>query len=116
MSCTIDPDLFARALAVQRAEMEAHVRGGDVPPDYVRYLGSVYEGLRERGCNREALEIVRLILRGVGYVAGPAERVELSYAAWRRAAITSSFLGLWQESIEAYKEAIRFGEIGRAHV
>lgn len=45
-------------------------------------------------------------------MADPTERVELSYATWRRAAITSSLLGFWQESIAAYEKTICFGERG----
>lgn len=112
MSCNLDPNMFARALAEHRADMKAHVRRRNVPPELLRRLGIVYEDLCERGCDQEALEIVRLILEGVVQVVDRAERVGLSYAAWRRRAVTSSFLGFWRESIEAYKKAICFGERG----
>lgn len=112
MPCNLDPDLFARALAGHRADMKAHARRRNMPSELLRRLGSVYEGLRERGCDHEALEIVRLILEGVDYVVDRVDRVGLSYAAWRRKAVTSSFLGLWRESIEAYEKAISFGERG----
>lgn len=108
----LDRNQFSRWLRVERENMDVYVRLGDVPPDYLRYLGGKYEWLNERDYNKEAYEIVFLALEGLDYISNPTDRKELSYRVWRSKAVTGGFFGSWQESIDAYEKAISFGEQG----
>lgn len=112
MSGTLDRDQFARWLTLERDKMGDYVRLGDVPPDYIRYLGGNYEWLNERDYNEEAYEVVLLALDGIDHLRDPIDRKEISYRVWRSKAVTSGFFGSWQESIDAYEKAISFGEHG----
>lgn len=112
MNDTLDRRQFARWLGAERENMDAYVRLGEVPPDYVRHLGGKYEWLNERDYNEEAYEVVLLALEGVDRMSDPTDRKELSYRVWRSKAVTGGFLGYWRESVDAYEKAISFGEQG----
>lgn len=112
MTGVLDRDQFTRWLNVEHENMSAYVRLGDVPPDYLRYLGGRYEWLNEHDHHEEAYKIVLLMLKGIDNISNPIDRKELSYRAWRTKAITGSFFGSWRESIDAYERAISFGEAG----
>lgn len=112
MSGPLDRRRFAEAMAAYRDVMSAYVRRKDVPADYVKHLGAGSQNMNRLGRYWEAYEIIQLILEGVGYIRDPNERALRTYYAWRSKASTSSFLGLWRESIGAYGQAISLGEGG----
>ena len=75
-------------------------------------LGSTYEALDDKGRYEDALKVVDLAVEGVRYVRDATARVDLSYEVWKSKAVTSSWLGLWRNSIAAYRKAIAFGDKG----
>lgn len=108
----LDRDQFARWLAVEQGNVDSYVGLGNAPAEYVRYLGGKYAWLSKNDHDREAFEVIVLILRVVEYIGDPAERTRQSYWACRGMAATCSFLGLWRASIEGYNRAISIGEGG----
>lgn len=112
MSGTLDPNQLTSAMAAYCDTMHAYIRRGDVPAGYVKDLGAGFQSMTQLGYHREAYEVIQLILEGVSYISDSTERVIHTYYAWRAMAFTSSFLGLWRESINAYKKAISLGGRG----
>lgn len=112
MSDTQNRNRIASAIATYRGAMHAHIRRGDVPADYVKHLGAGSLSMNQLGYHREAYEVIQLIMEGIDYISDSTERVIQTYLSWRAKAFTSSFLGLWQESIAAYEKAIDLGERG----
>lgn len=109
---TLDRQQFARWLEVEERNVESYEGLRSVPTEYVRFLGSKYAWLSKNDHDREAFEVIVLILRVVEYIGDPAERTDQSYWACRGMAATCSFLGLWRASIEGYNRAISVGEGG----
>ena len=108
----LDRQQFARWLEVEERNVESYEGLRSVPTEYVRFLGSKYAWLSKNDHDREAFEVIVLILRVVEYITDPAERADQSYWACRGMAATCSFLGLWRASIEGYNRAISVGEGG----
>lgn len=112
MTEPLDREQFTRWLEVETGNVESYEGLRSVPTEYVRFLGSKYAWLSENDYDREAFEVIVLILRVVEHILDPAERTEQSYWACRGMAVTCSFLGLWQASIEGYDRAICIGDDG----
>ena len=108
----LDRDQFARWLAVEQGNVESYEGLGTVPTEYVRFLGGKYAWLNKNDHDREAFEVIVLILRVVEYIPDPAERTRQAYWACRGMAATCSFLGLWRASMEGYNRAISIGGEG----
>lgn len=108
----LDRRQFARWLEVEEGNVESYESLGTVPAEYVGFLVGKYAWLSKNDYNREAFEVIVLILRVVEYIPDPADRAKQSYWACRGMAVTCSFLGLWQASIEGYERAISIGKGG----
>jgi tetratricopeptide (TPR) repeat protein len=109
---SLDRQQFAHWLTVEEGTVESYEDLRSAPTEYVLYLGSKYAWLSENDYDREAFEVIVLILRIVEYIPDLADRAKQSYWACRGMAVTCSFLGLWQDSIEGYERAIHIGEDG----
>ena len=108
----MDRQQFARWLEVEEGNVESYESLGTVPAEYAQFLGGKYAWLSQNDHDREAFEVIVLILRVVELIADPDERARQSYWACRGMAATSSFLGLWRASIEGYERAISVGQGG----
>ena len=108
----LDRRQFARWLEVEEGNVESYESLGTVPAEYAQFLGGKYAWLSQNDHDREAFEVIVLILRVVELIADPDERARQSYWACRGMAATSSFLGLWRASIEGYERAISVGQGG----
>ncbi|WP_047866602.1 CHAT domain-containing protein [Rubrobacter aplysinae] len=112
MSGTMDPNQFASAMAAYRDAMRAYIRCGNVPVDFVKQLGAGSQSMNQLGYHQEAYEVIQLIMKGTNYINDSTERVIQTYRSWKAKASTSSFLGLWRESIDSYEKTINLGEQG----
>ena len=106
----LDRQQFARWLGVEEGNVESYESLRTVPAEYVHYLDDKYRWLSHNDYDREAFEVIVLILRVVEYLNNPVERAKQSYWACRYMAVTCSFLGLWQASIQGYERAISIGD------
>lgn len=106
------PSGLRQWIAEHKRVLHLQRRSGGVQASLIVKLGLTYEALDDEGRYEDALKVVNLAIEWVGYVSDPAARVDLSYEMWKSKAVTSNWLGLWQDSIVAYKKAITLGEKG----
>lgn len=95
----------------KRAMKRQSSRGG-VEPSFVVGLGSTWEDLYKARRYREALNTIDLALEAVRDVRDQTARTDLSYTAWKSRADTVSWMGLWRDSVRAYRRATFFGDKG----
>ncbi|MDP9485919.1 MAG: CHAT domain-containing protein [Actinomycetota bacterium] len=101
-----------RWLRERKRAVERQKGKGTVQPSLVVGLGSVSEALWERNRYREALDTIDLALEAVRDVRDRTARLGISYTAWKSKAFIAGRLGLFRDSIEAYRRAIALGDRG----
>lgn len=93
--------------AEQRRKVEERlVKTGGVESGLLGEIGNQSAAYRKEGFYDEALELLDLVLDTVEHVADPAEKLMLEHEAWSGRAFVCTFLGRWQEAIDAYHNTI----------
>ena len=87
-------------------------RSSGVLPSLVTGLGSISEALWKDNRHRESLEAIDLTLGSVRDVRDRTARLSLSYMGWKSRAFIASQIGLFRDSIDAYRRAVSFGDKG----
>lgn len=95
----------------QRKLIKKQRRSG-VDPGLVERVGDKYQWFEDRYYHKEALEVIVVGFEALRYVKQPAARRGLGYRVWRSKAVTSTWLGRYGDSIEAYEQVCELGEKG----
>lgn len=96
----------------KRTIEEQRTSGSGVAPGLVIELGRTSKALHGAMRYQEALDTIDLALEGVRDVIDWKARTSISYMAWKSRAFTATWMGLWRDSVDAYRRAISFGDRG----
>lgn len=107
-----DERTLRRWLRDRKRAMERQSKRGGVQQSLVDELGSTSEALWNDERYGEALDTIDLALEAVRGMRDRDVRLELSYKAWKDRAFIATRLGLFRETVKAYRRAISFGDRG----
>jgi tetratricopeptide (TPR) repeat protein len=85
---------------------ERLVNTGGIEPEFLEHIGRHSTVFREEGFYEEALDLIDLVLEMVEHVADPVAKLVLEHEAYSGRAFVCTLLGRWQETIDAYQDAI----------
>ena len=97
----------------QRRRLEKQKSDGMVSQHFINELSAQHMVLTEERFYQDALEIADLALEGAEHLTlTEAEKRTLLCEVLFSKAVTCTYLGLWRQSIEAYKKAIQLYALG----